>query len=97
LRIVVSVVLGEGRREMDTCRHTGAWTRCGQGDLDDNVVEVDTVERVQQRGGRLDFVCFDHALDDVLDRVGLALTRQVVHKGKDGPEAVRRVALWKKQ
>jgi hypothetical protein len=70
----------------------------GRGDLDeDDVVETDTVERVEQREAALDLVRFDHALEDVLDRDGLAFTRQVVRDGEDGPEVVGWVAPWKER
>ena len=61
------------------------------------MVEADTVERVEQREAALDLVRFDHALEDVLDRDGLALTRQVVRDGEDGPEVVGRVPPWKER
>ena len=38
---------------------------------------------------------FDHALEDVPDRDMLALTREVVRDGEDGPEIVGWVAPCK--
>ena len=85
--------MGTWRRDVQELGHDG-----GRGDLDeDDVVEADTVERVEQREAALDLVRFDHALEDVLDRDGLALTRQVVRDGEDGSEVVGRVAPWKER
>jgi hypothetical protein len=48
----------------------------GRRNLDeDEVAEVDAVERVKQREDALDLVSFDYALEYVLDRDVLALAR----------------------
>jgi hypothetical protein len=44
----------------------------------------DAIEQVEQREAALDLVCFDHALEDILDGDALALACQVVRKGEDG-------------
>ena len=72
------------RGDVQELGHDGS--RC---DLDeDNVVEADAIERVEQCETALDLMRFDHALEDILDRDGLALARQVVRDGEDGPEIV---------
>lgn len=55
------------------------------------MVEADAIERVEQREATLDFVRFDHTLEDVLDGDALALACQVVRDGEDGTEIVGRV------
>jgi hypothetical protein len=39
-------------------------------------------------------VCFDHALEDILNGDVLALAREMVRDGEDCPQVVGRVAPW---
>jgi hypothetical protein len=56
---------------------------------ENNVVEVDRIERVESCEATLNPLCFDYAIKDVLDSDGLALACQVVHDSEDGTEFVR--------
>ena len=62
---------------------------------ENNMVKANMIEWVEQCEATLDLVCFDHALENVLDGDALALACQVVRDGEDGTEIVGRVAPLK--
>ena len=67
-------------------------------DLDEHdVVEADTVKRVEQRKTTLDFVGLDHALEDVMDGKWLSLAGEMISHGKDGAEVVRWMTPYQKE
>lgn len=61
----------------------------GGSNLDKNdVVETDTVERVQEGKAALNFVSLDHGFENVADTQRLALASKVVSDGQDGTKVV---------
>ena len=62
---------------------------CGTRHLDeDDVVETDTVERVEQGKTALNLVGLDHALKDVVNGQRLSLASEMVGNGQDGTQVI---------
>ena len=87
----------------ERCRDNSQWKGTLQqlrhdgraGYLDEyDVVETDTVERVQEGETTLNLVRLDHALQDVTDRQWLALPREMVCDSEDGAKVVRWVSPY---
>ena len=74
----------QAKRGLQQLRYDGS-----AGHLDEHdVVETDAVERVQERKAALNLVCFDHALEDVMDGQRLTLTREMVGNCENGAKIV---------
>lgn len=52
------------------------------------MVETDAVERVQEGKAALNLVRLDHALENVVDRQGLTLPREMICNCEDGAKVV---------
>ena len=61
----------------------------GTGDLDEHdVIEADTVERVEESEPALDLVCLDHGDEDVGDGELLTSAGEMVGHGEDSAQVI---------
>ena len=81
----IYVYIFRGRRRHS--HHLGHHRSASNLDEDD-VVETDTVERVQEGEAALDLVRLDHGLENIAHQDRLALTGEMIGDGEDGTEVV---------
>ncbi len=64
-------------------------------DFDEHdVIQANSVERVEERETSLDFVGHDHSLKEILHGESLSLTREMISNSQDGSKVIGRVPPW---
>ena len=91
-RLAIHPGLGDGIDGLVTIKAKQFRNNGCRSNLDqDNMIEADSIERIEKRERPLNLVGFDHCLEHIANGEGLALPAKMISDSEDSAKVIRRM------